>query len=99
METKHKDSVFETDSQLNRRDFLKTTGKAAAAFAIAGSALQMLTGCEKAYETTYPEKEELTYQFVAKPGEDDAPFPYPYQKLDPTTCAERAYAAYQQKGG
>lgn len=83
METKPKDSIFETDSQVNRRDFLKTAGKTAAAVAIAGSALQMLTGCEKAYETTYPEKEELTYQFVAKPGEDDAPFPYPYKSSTP----------------
>ena len=89
----------ENDVQMDRRHFLKTTGKVAIGAALAASSLNVLTGCEAAYETTYPEKQELTYEYVSKSGEEAPPFPFPYQKLDPTTCAERAYAGYQQKGG
>lgn len=88
----------EKAKQLSRREFLKKTGLSAVSVAVAGSALSALTGCEKEYVTTYPEKQELAYTYVAS-SQDVAPYPYPYQKLDPTTCAERAYAAYQQKGG
>lgn len=84
---------------LSRRDFLKKTGLSAASIAVAGTALSMLSGCEKAYATTYAPKQDLAYQYAEAKGQDAAPYPFPYQKLDPTTCAERAYAGYQQKGG
>ncbi|PKK40377.1 hypothetical protein ABB02_00362 [Clostridiaceae bacterium JG1575] len=83
----------------SRRDFLKRAGVGAAGVALATSGLSLFTGCEKKYETTYAPKQELSYKFIEKKGTAAAPYPYPYQKLDPTTCAERAYAAYQQKGG
>lgn len=84
---------------LDRREFLKRASVAAVGAALAGNAAALLSGCEKAYETTYSPKQMLTYQFVKKPAETAPKFPFPYQKLDPTTCAERAYAAYFQKGG
>lgn len=85
--------------ETSRREFLKTTGKTVASIALAGSVVNILTGCEPAYESPYPEKVELTYEYKTRNGEDAPEFPFPYQKLDPTTVAERAYAAYQQKGG
>lgn len=93
-----KKKQYDEETFVSRRDFLKTTGKTVAGVAIAGSAMGLFTSCQAAYETTYPEKQELTYEYV-QASQEPAPYPFPYQKLDPTTCAERAYAAYQQKGG
>lgn len=81
---------------MDRRDFLKKSGLFLASTAVASSGL--VVGCEAEYKTTYAPKANLTYKKV--PLSKTMPkIPFPYQKLDPTTCAERAYFGYMQKGG
>lgn len=88
-EVKNNEKVY------SRRDVLKTAGKAAAGVAVATVIPSFLTGCGKA---EIPGKEVLSYEY--KKASEDAPsFPYPYQKLDPQTAVERAYAGYFNIGG
>ncbi len=89
----------ENDGHMDRRNFLKSAGKTAAGVVVATSALSLLSGCEQGEAYTYPEKEELAYEYVEVASNETPTIPFKYQKLDPATCAERAYAAYQQKGG
>lgn len=75
----------------SRKDVLKTAGKATAGIAILSTVPSFLTGCKKSAEI--PSKEVLAYEYMEKKeGAVDAP--YPYQKLDPATTMERAYAGY-----
>lgn len=99
MEDKKIDVVHENEGHMDRRNFLKVAGKTAAGVVVAGSALSMLSGCDQAEKYTYHEKEELAYEYVEVASNEVPALPYKYQKLDPATCAERAYAAYQQQGG
>ncbi|MDD2447506.1 MAG: C-GCAxxG-C-C family protein [Tissierellia bacterium] len=80
-----------------RREVLKTASKAAAGVAMVSVIPTFITGCaQKSAEL--PTKEVLQYQYLA--ASEDAPeYPFPYQKLDPATTMERAYASFFNKGG
>lgn len=85
-----------------RKEMLNLTGKSLASVAVLGSVSGMLTGCEKeeskAAENNLPSKEVLEYEYIEK-SEDQAPHPYPYQKVDVATATERAHAGFYNKGG
>lgn len=80
----------------SRRDVLKTAGKAAAGVAVATVIPSFLTSCNGKAEI--PSKEVLSYEY--KELSTDVPaYPFPYQKLDPQTTRERAYASFFNVGG
>ncbi len=91
--------MSERKNEMDRREFLKRGGILLATTAVAAGGVSSLTGCEAAYTTSYAAKTNLTYNFLKKVNDEAAPYPYPYQKLDPTTCAERAYFGYFKRGG
>lgn len=98
MDETNRSTKHENEVQMDRRNFLKTAGKTAAGVALGATALSVLSACDTT-NYSYPEKEELAYDYVEVASKDTPPMPFKYQKLDPATCAERAYAAYQQQGG
>lgn len=88
------DEETRNEKLYSRRDVLKTAGKAAAGVAVATVIPSFLTSCKK--ET--PSKEVLNYEY--KELSTDVPeYPFPYQKLDPETTRERAYASFYNVGG
>lgn len=83
----------------SRKEVLSITGKSLAGVAMVGAIPSILTGCSKESQAVeLPAKEVLEYEYIEK-SEDVAPYPYPYQKLDPATAMERGHAGYYNKGG
>ncbi|MFH5835151.1 C-GCAxxG-C-C family (seleno)protein [Proteiniclasticum sp. C24MP] len=95
-EVKEKE-VKMSEKVYSRRDMLKTAGKAAAGVAAVAVLPSFITGCDKK-TPELPTKEVLEYEYLS--ASEDAPqYPFPYQKLDPATTMERAYASFFNKGG
>lgn len=87
----------QSEKVYSRRDMLKTAGMAAAGVAVVTVIPSFITGCAKK-TPELPTKEVLNYEYLA--ASEDAPqYPFPYQKLDPATTMERAYASFFNKGG
>lgn len=88
---------MQNEKVYSRRDMLKTAGMAAAGVAVVTVIPSFITGCAKK-TPELPTKEVLNYEYLA--ASEDAPqYPFPYQKLDPATTMERAYASFFNKGG
>lgn len=80
--------------EISRRAFLFRSAKTAAGVAVAGTALGMLVPNTSFAANTEP----FEYTFAEKSA-DSMPHPLPYPGLDPLKAQERAYKAYQEKGG
>jgi len=70
-------------TDMNRRSFLKTAGKAAGAAALLTAAAPVVSACKTAVA-----------EGTAAPA-----YPFPYVKLDPEKVAERGYASFYALGG
>lgn len=88
----------------SRKEMLKMTGKSIAGVAMATALPTLLIGCaedkvnaENKPSVELPSKEVLSYEYK-EASKDEAPHPYPYQKLDVATAIERGHAGYYNKG-
>ncbi|HZK56941.1 MAG TPA: twin-arginine translocation signal domain-containing protein [Clostridia bacterium] len=80
------------DKQITRKDFLKGVGVSVAGVAMAGTMGSILTACAD------KENSQTTDTSGSNPVKRPE-WPFKYEKLDPEKVKERAFNAYQTKGG